>query len=36
VKYHLKNMFDKAGVSNRVELALFAVQHRVDPTLYQR
>jgi two-component system, NarL family, nitrate/nitrite response regulator NarL len=36
VKYHLKNMFDKAGVSNRVELALFAVQHRMDPTLYQR
>jgi two-component system, NarL family, nitrate/nitrite response regulator NarL len=30
VKYQLKNMFDKAGVSNRVELALFAVDHRLD------
>jgi two-component system nitrate/nitrite response regulator NarL len=36
VKYHLKHMFEKAGVSNRVELALFAVEHRIDPTLYQR
>jgi two-component system nitrate/nitrite response regulator NarL len=35
VKYHLTNMFDKLGVSNRVELALFAVQHRLDPTLHQ-
>jgi two-component system nitrate/nitrite response regulator NarL len=33
VKYHLSHMFDKAGVSNRVELALFALQHRLDPTL---
>jgi DNA-binding NarL/FixJ family response regulator len=29
VKYHLTNMFDKLGVSNRVELARFAVQHRL-------
>lgn len=36
VKYHLSHMFDKAGVSNRVELALFAVQHRLDPTLDPR
>jgi two-component system, NarL family, nitrate/nitrite response regulator NarL len=36
VKYHLKHMFEKAGVSSRVELALFAVEHRIDPTLYQR
>jgi DNA-binding NarL/FixJ family response regulator len=27
VKHHLTNIFDKLGVSNRVELALFAVQH---------
>jgi two-component system nitrate/nitrite response regulator NarL len=36
VKYHLTKMFDRLGVSNRIELALFAVQHRLDPTLYQR
>ena len=36
VKYHLSHMFDKAGVSNRVELALFALQHRLDPTLDPR
>src|SRR3954462_10703194 len=36
VKYHLSHMFEKAGVSNRLELALFAVQHRLDPTFYQR
>jgi two-component system, NarL family, nitrate/nitrite response regulator NarL len=29
VKYHLTNMFDKLGVSNRIELARFAVQHRL-------
>ena len=29
VKYHLTNMFDKLGVSNRIELACFAVQHRL-------
>lgn len=34
VKYHLTLMFDKLGVSNRIELALFAVQHRLDPTLH--
>jgi DNA-binding NarL/FixJ family response regulator len=27
VKHHLTNIFDKLGVSNRLELALFAVQH---------
>jgi DNA-binding NarL/FixJ family response regulator len=36
VKYHLSHMFDKAGVSNRVELALFALQHRLNPTLDPR
>jgi two-component system nitrate/nitrite response regulator NarL len=36
VKYHLSHMFDKAGVSNRVELALFALQHRLHPTLDPR
>ncbi len=34
VKYHLTNMFDKLGVSNRIELARFAVQHRLDPSQY--
>ncbi len=28
VKHHLTNIFDKVGVSNRLELALFAVNHR--------
>lgn len=27
VKHHLTNIFDKVGVSNRLELALFAVHH---------
>jgi DNA-binding NarL/FixJ family response regulator len=27
VKHHLRNIFDKAGVSNRLELALFAIHH---------
>ena len=36
VKYHLTKMFDKLGVTNRIELALFAVQHRLDPTQYQQ
>ncbi len=29
VKNHLSNIFDKLGVSNRLELALFAVHHRL-------
>jgi DNA-binding NarL/FixJ family response regulator len=29
VKHHLTNIFDKLGVSNRLELALFAVHHRM-------
>ena len=29
VKHHLSNIFDKLGVSNRLELALFAVNHHV-------
>ena len=29
VKRHLANVFDKVGASNRVELALFAVYHRL-------
>ena len=33
VKYHLTHLFDKAGVSNRLELALFAAEHRLDRTL---
>jgi two-component system nitrate/nitrite response regulator NarL len=34
VKHHLTNIFDKLGVSNRLELALFAVQHRLEPDAY--
>jgi two-component system nitrate/nitrite response regulator NarL len=30
VKHHLTNIFDKLGVSNRLELALFAVHHHLD------
>ena len=29
VKHHLTNIFDKLGVYNRVELALFAINHRL-------
>jgi two-component system nitrate/nitrite response regulator NarL len=29
VKHHLSNVFDKVGVSTRLELALFAVHHKV-------
>jgi two-component system, NarL family, nitrate/nitrite response regulator NarL len=29
VKHHLTSIFDKTGVSSRLELALFAVNHRV-------
>lgn len=29
VKHHLTNIFDKIGVSNRLELALFAINHRL-------
>ena len=28
-KHHLTNVFDKLGVSNRLELVLFAVEHRL-------
>jgi DNA-binding NarL/FixJ family response regulator len=32
VKNHLSNIFDKVGVSNRLELALYAIHHKlVDP-----
>ncbi len=31
VKHHLTNIFDKLGVSTRLELALFAVNHRLLP-----
>jgi two-component system, NarL family, nitrate/nitrite response regulator NarL len=29
VKHHMSNVFDKLGVSNRLELALFAVNHQL-------
>ena len=29
VKHHLTNIFDKAGVSSRLELGLFAVHHKL-------
>ena len=31
VKHHLTNIFDKLGVSNRLELALFALHHNLVP-----
>lgn len=31
VKHHLANAFDKTGVSNRLELAFFGVNHRLVP-----
>ena len=36
VKHHLTNIFNKVGVSNRLELALFAVHHHLhssDPVM---
>jgi DNA-binding NarL/FixJ family response regulator len=30
VKHHLTNIFQKVGVSNRIELALFAVEHGLE------
>jgi DNA-binding NarL/FixJ family response regulator len=30
VKHHMTNIFEKLGLSNRLELALFAVHHRFD------
>jgi len=30
VKHHLTNIFDKLGVSNRLELALFALYHKLE------
>lgn len=32
VKHHLTNVFDKLGVSNRLELALFAINHHLVDT----
>lgn len=32
VKHHLTNIFNKVGVSSRLELAMFALQHRLDST----
>lgn len=29
VKHHLTSIFDKTGVSSRLDLALFAVSHRL-------
>ena len=29
VEHHLRNVFDKTGVSNRLELALFAIHHQL-------
>jgi DNA-binding NarL/FixJ family response regulator len=33
VKHHLSNIFDKTGVSTRVELALLAVNHKMPLTI---
>jgi len=35
VKHHLTNIFDKLGVYNRVELALFAINHQLCPAATQ-
>jgi DNA-binding NarL/FixJ family response regulator len=35
VKHHLTNIFQKLGVANRLEMALFAVHHRLDATVNQ-
>jgi DNA-binding NarL/FixJ family response regulator len=35
VKHHLTNIFDKLGVYNRVELALFAINHQLCPSATQ-
>lgn len=32
VKHHLTNIFDKVGVSSRLELALFAIHHGLTPS----
>jgi two-component system nitrate/nitrite response regulator NarL len=32
VKHHLTNIFDKVGVSSRLELALFALHHGLEQT----
>jgi len=29
VKHHLTNIFDKVGVSSRLELALFAINNKI-------
>jgi DNA-binding NarL/FixJ family response regulator len=29
VKHHLSSIFDKVGVSNRLELAMFAINHQL-------
>ena len=34
VKHHLTNIFDKVGVSSRLELALFAINHRLVEPAY--
>jgi DNA-binding NarL/FixJ family response regulator len=31
VKRHLTNIFNKVGMSNRLELALFAIEHKLAP-----
>jgi two-component system, NarL family, nitrate/nitrite response regulator NarL len=36
VKHHLTNIFDKLGVANRLELALFAVHHRLETAVQQK
>jgi two-component system nitrate/nitrite response regulator NarL len=36
VKHHLTNIFDKIGVSNRLELALFALHHGLEAPLPAR
>lgn len=36
IKNHLSNIFDKLGVGNRLELALYAVNHEISPSTNDR
>jgi two-component system nitrate/nitrite response regulator NarL len=36
VKNHLSHIFDKVGVSNRLELALFAIHHKLIPSAQRK
>jgi DNA-binding CsgD family transcriptional regulator len=35
IKHHVANIFDKLGVSNRLELSLFALHHRLTRSYFK-